>query len=72
MAADGTKLHEQDGWREAKVGCIYSENQRFKDGKYYVAEFDNSQRFGWNSGKSLFGEGTRATDRRVNERLSLL
>lgn len=47
IAVDGTTVHENDGWHEVKVGCIYWEDEQFKEHKYYVGRFDNSQRFGW-------------------------
>jgi len=47
VAADGTKVHEKDGWHEAKIGCIYWEDEQFQAGKRYVASFENSQQFGW-------------------------
>ena len=47
VAADGTTVPEIDGWHEAKAGCIYWEDQRSKRTKWYLACFDNSQRFGW-------------------------
>jgi len=27
VAADGTTVHESDGWHESKVGCVYWENE---------------------------------------------
>jgi len=124
VAADGTTVHEIDGWHEAKAGCVYWENQRFERTKRYLASFDNSENFGWRlwleacrcglreakevvylgdgagwirsehnrhfrratfiidwfhacqhvwaCGKGLFGEGTDATKRWVEERLGLL
>jgi hypothetical protein len=47
VAADGTTVHEQDGWHEAKSGSIYFEDERFGIVRRYVAAFDNSQKFGW-------------------------
>ena len=47
MAADGTTVHEMDAWHEAKVGCIYFEDEKFKRHKRYVGRFDNSEHFGW-------------------------
>jgi len=46
VAADGTTVHEKDGWHEAKIACIYWENKQFERAKHYVARFDNSQVFG--------------------------
>lgn len=124
VAADGTNVHEKDGWHEAKTACIYWQDQDLQEHKRYLCRFDNSRQFGWqmwlaacrcglrqakqvvylgdgagwirtehyqhfsratfiidwyhankhvwDCGKALFGEGTQATDRWVNERLSLL
>lgn len=47
VAVDGTTVHETDAWHEAKVGCIYFEDERFKRHKRYVGCFDRSQTFGW-------------------------
>jgi len=47
VAADGTSVHEKDGWHEAKTGCIWWEDERFEAGKRYVASFQDSQQFGW-------------------------
>lgn len=47
VSVDGTTVHEEDGWHETKVGCIYWEDKQFKEHKRYVGRFDNSERFGW-------------------------
>jgi len=47
VALDGTTVHETDAWHEAKVGCIYFEDERFKRHKRYIGRFDTSQTFGW-------------------------
>lgn len=47
VAADGTTVHEIDGWHESKVGCVYWEDEGFRRRQRYVAGFDNSARFGW-------------------------
>jgi hypothetical protein len=47
VAVDGTTVHETDAWHEAKVGCIYFEDEQFKRHKRYVGRFDSSQTFGW-------------------------
>ena len=47
VAADGTTVHEKDGWHEVKVGCIYWQNRRFEHVSHYVGRFDNSETFGW-------------------------
>jgi hypothetical protein len=47
VAVDGTIAHEVDGWHEAKVGCIYWENERSEQVSRFVSRFDNSSTFGW-------------------------
>jgi len=47
VAADGTTVHQQDGWHEAKSGSIYFEDERFGMIRRYVAGLDNSEKFGW-------------------------
>ena len=47
ISADGTTVHEQDGWHEVKVGCIYWEDERKNRQCRYVGRFDNSEEFGW-------------------------
>ncbi len=47
VSADGTTVSEKEGWHEAKLACIYWENERFEVGKRYVGRFDNSDIFGW-------------------------
>lgn len=47
VAADGTTVHEDDGWHEVKVGCVWWENEQFERDKRYVACFDSSETFGW-------------------------
>jgi hypothetical protein len=46
IAPDGTTVHEEDGWHEAKIGCIYWENEAFERHRKYVGRFDNSEVFG--------------------------
>jgi hypothetical protein len=29
VVADGTTVHEKDGWHEAKAGCVYWDDKRF-------------------------------------------
>jgi Uncharacterised protein family (UPF0236) len=46
LAADGTTVHERDGWHESKVGCL-----RWQDGQgvchqSYVGGFEDAQQFG--------------------------
>jgi hypothetical protein len=47
ITVDGTTVPEDDGWHEAKVGCIYWLDEQFKRQKRYIASFDNSAIFGW-------------------------
>jgi hypothetical protein len=47
VTADGTTVHEMDGWHEAKTGVLYWENQRKEIQKRYLGRFDNSETFGW-------------------------
>ena len=47
VSVDGTTVHEQDGWHEAKTGCIYWYDERLRQHKCYVGRFCNSQEFGW-------------------------
>ena len=47
ITVDGTTVHENDGWHEAKVGCIYFEDGQFKRQRRYVSSLDNSAIFGW-------------------------
>lgn len=46
IAADGTTVHETDGWHESKIGTIYWEDERRERKSYYVGRFDNSATFG--------------------------
>ncbi len=55
VVADGTTVHEKDGWHEAKVGCVYWDDKRFVRHKRYIAGFENSDDFGrrlWLEAKS--------------------
>ena len=63
VAADGTTVHEDDGWHEVKVGCIYCEDERFERTSRYVGRFDNSQAFGWH----LWLEACRCGFRQAKE-----
>lgn len=47
ITVDGTTVHEDDGWHEAKIGCIYWEDEQFNRQRRYVASLDNSEVFGW-------------------------
>lgn len=46
VVADGTTVHEEDGWHEAKTGCVYWDDKRFVRHKRYISSFDNSDGFG--------------------------
>jgi hypothetical protein len=124
VAADGTTVHETDGWHECKGGVIYFEDEHNNRISRYISGFETSEVFGWHlwleackcgfrrvreavylgdgapwirtehhrhfgratfiidwwhasehlwaCGKTLFGEGTTATQRWVEKRLSLL
>ena len=47
IAADGTTVHEEDGWHETKMGAIYWDNQHQQRVSRYVGRFVNSESFGW-------------------------
>lgn len=47
IAADGTTVHETDGWHESKTGAIYWQDARNHRSSHYVGRFDNSEIFGW-------------------------
>ena len=47
VAADGTTVHENDGWHEVKMGVIYWENERQERISRFVGRFINSESFGW-------------------------
>lgn len=47
VAADGTTVHETDGWHEAKVGTLYWQDELGHRQRCYVGRFDTSERLGW-------------------------
>lgn len=47
VTADGTNVCEDTGFHEAKVGCIYGEDENFQRKTVYLANFENSEQFGW-------------------------
>lgn len=47
VSVDGTTARERGGWHEAKIGCIYWEDEQFRRHAYYVGRFCDSQTFGW-------------------------
>ena len=62
VAADGTTVHEMDGWHETKIGVIYWENERKERKSHYVGRFDNSETFGWHLWLEACGCGLRQAD----------
>lgn len=46
VAADGTTVHETDGWHEVKVGVLYWESERKERKSSYIGRFENSETFG--------------------------
>jgi len=46
IAADGTTVHERDGWHESKIGCLRWEDSEGRWRQYYVGGFEDSERFG--------------------------
>ena len=46
LAADGTIVHERDGWHESKVGCVSWEDARGVRRQRYVGGFEQAERFG--------------------------
>ena len=62
VAADGTTVHETDGWHETKIGVIYWENKRKERKSHYVGRFDNSETFGWHLWLEACGCGLRRAD----------
>lgn len=47
IAADGTTVHEADGWHESKTGAIYWQDECKHRSSHYVGRFDSSKIFGW-------------------------
>jgi hypothetical protein len=46
LAADGTTVHERDGWHESKVGCISWQDAQSTRQRRYVGGFEPAERFG--------------------------
>jgi hypothetical protein len=63
VAADGTTVHETEGWHESKVGVIYWENGRSQGEHCYVGRFDPSEIFG----RHLWLEACRCGLRQADE-----
>jgi hypothetical protein len=47
VSADGTTVHETDGWHESKAGVIHWEDERKVRNSRHLGRFDNSETFGW-------------------------
>jgi len=47
VSVDGTHVHEQEGWHEAKMGCVYGQDEPLGQHKCYVGRFCTSEEFGW-------------------------
>ena len=47
VTADGTTVHEMDGWHEVKTGVLYWENEHKERESRYIGRFENSETFGW-------------------------
>lgn len=62
VAADGTTVHETDGWHESKIGVIYWEDKRKRKKSCYVGRFDNSRVFGWHLWLAACRCGLRQAD----------
>lgn len=46
ICPDGTTVHQKDGWHEAKMGCIYWQDEGFQRQQRYVGRFEDSDTFG--------------------------
>ncbi len=62
ICPDGTTVHEEDGWHEVKMGCIYWQNDDFTREKRYVGDFGDSEHFGWKLWHESCRCGLRETD----------
>jgi len=62
VAADGTTVHEMDGWHECKIGTIYFEADHKRRKSCYVGRFDNSKVFGRHLWLSACRCGLRQAD----------
>jgi hypothetical protein len=47
ICPDGTTVHEKDGWHEAKMGCIYWQDDRFQRQQRYIEDSDTFGRYLW-------------------------
>jgi hypothetical protein len=62
IAADGTTVHETDGWHECKTGVVYWENERKQRESHYVGGFAHSETFGWHLWLEACRCGLRGAD----------
>lgn len=65
VAADGTTVHETDGWHESKAGVVYWENGRSQRKSRYLGRFDTSEIFGWHLWLEACRCGLRQADEAV-------
>jgi hypothetical protein len=63
LAADGTTVHERDGWHESKVGCISWQDGHGVRQQCYVGAFESAERFG----QSLWWQACRCGLREAPE-----
>jgi hypothetical protein len=47
VTADGTTVHEKDGWHEAKLGAVYWEGKEGERSTRFVGRFADSETLGW-------------------------
>lgn len=47
VTADGTTVHQQDGWHEIKLGRLYWEDERLERQQRTVGRQDPAETFGW-------------------------
>jgi len=59
---DGTTVHEEDGWHEAKAARLYWEDERCERRSYTLGRFDDSQTFGWHTYLAACRCGLRQAD----------
>jgi hypothetical protein len=62
VAADGTMVHETDGWHESKTGVIYWQDLRSQRTSRYVGRFEPSEIFGWHLWLQACGCGLRGAE----------
>jgi hypothetical protein len=59
VAADGTTVHEKDGWHEAKLGAVYWDDPERGRRARYLGGFCNSETLGWHLWRTACGCGLR-------------